>query len=59
MSEPIPLLINSPTTPASNNVNNPLYRQRRPEWLKVRAPSGENYHDAVSYTHLDVYKRQT
>lgn len=47
MSEPIPLLINSPAAPASNNVNNPLYRQRRPEWLKVRAPSGENYHDVI------------
>ena len=47
MSETIPLLVNTPSAPATNNANNPLYRQRRPEWLKVRAPSGENYNDVI------------
>ena len=50
----------------------PPIRQPKPEWLRAKAPVGENFHSlkklarglglhtvcAVSYTHLDVYKRQ-
>ncbi|NOK64109.1 MAG: lipoyl synthase [Chloroflexi bacterium AL-W] len=45
MAEFIPLTpISQPTTTQKAT---PAPRQRRPEWLKVRAPSGENYEDVL------------
>ena len=45
MAEFIPL---TPTSqPSTTKKATPAPRQRRPEWLKVRAPSGENYEDVL------------
>ncbi|MEM8529676.1 MAG: lipoyl synthase [Chloroflexota bacterium] len=45
MAEFIPL---TPTSqPTTTKRATPAPRQRRPEWLKVRAPSGENYEDVL------------
>lgn len=45
MAEYIPLTVTSPTSSASPA---PVTaRPRRPEWLRVRAPAGENYEDLV------------
>jgi lipoic acid synthetase len=41
MHESIPLIVNTGATSTATS------RLRRPEWLKVRAPSGENYEDVV------------
>lgn len=46
MAELIPLTpVSAPAQPTVNAT--PAPRQRRPEWLKVRMPSGENYEDVV------------
>lgn len=45
MAEFIPLTPTSQTTTTKKAT--PAPRQRRPEWLKVRAPSGENYEDVL------------
>jgi lipoic acid synthetase len=46
MAELIPLISTSTSTaPAAST--SPAPRPRRPEWLKVRMPSGENYQDLV------------
>lgn len=44
MAEYIPL---TPTQPAQNSPAAPKPRPRRPEWLKARAPTGENYQDVL------------
>ncbi|HEU5015009.1 MAG TPA: lipoyl synthase [Roseiflexaceae bacterium] len=44
MAELIPL---TPATPAPPASAPPAPRSRRPEWLRVRVPSGENYQDVV------------
>ena len=36
-----------------------LYRINHLTWWKEEMPSEQEYEEAVSYTHLDVYKRQT
>lgn len=45
MAEFIPLTPSGAASPAANTPAR--QRQRRPEWLKVRAPSGENYSELV------------
>lgn len=45
MAEFIPLTPANAAAPAQ--ATPPAPRQRRPEWLKVRAPAGENYEDLV------------
>jgi lipoic acid synthetase len=47
MAEFIPLTPVSNTPAAPPAQSQPAPRQRRPEWLRVRAPSGENYEDVV------------
>ena len=45
MAEFIPL---TPTnTPSAKPTPSTSVRPRRPEWLKARAPTGEDYHDVV------------
>lgn len=46
MAEFIPLIPVTDTPPAET-IPTPPARPRRPEWLKVRAPAGENYTDLV------------
>src|SRR5512145_749336 len=36
-----------PLTPVSNTTATATAHARRPEWLKVRAPAGQNYEDVV------------
>ncbi len=45
MAEFIPLT--PVAAPAAPKASEPAPRQRKPEWLRVRAPSGENYEDVV------------
>lgn len=47
MAEFIPLTPAAPSASSTNGSSAPTPRSRRPEWLRVRVPAGENYRDVV------------